>query len=311
MKIFLLLLLTTIVGSVSAQVDNLVQQYSGQLSYLQQPPVSVELNALVSDTFLFMFIEKENHVLANDIILDLSEPGDYFDDSIIPDSLQTWDLLNPSFISAGTEVHSVYFHYDNETYNETFNLSNYLNCIGQYQVNAEVTFNYPVLGVIMRAGFGAQDHLGISNSELGIPTVEYDEDNFMSFPGINIVDGCQSDRFMLSDDRLTLTLRNNTDIHHDNYRVVLDASNPVSVIDKEVKYPIKAFPNPTMDIITFKVDNFESLYYIISNQVGQRLSSGKLNVGNRNVSLAEYSSGIYFITLSNEKINTTIKVLKH
>jgi len=71
--------------------------------------------------------------LVNDLKIDLSKPGDYFDDSTIPDSLQTWDLSGPTTILAGTEVHSIYFHYDNETYNETFNLFNYLNCIGQYQ----------------------------------------------------------------------------------------------------------------------------------------------------------------------------------
>jgi len=311
MKYSTILLALFFASSASAQFNNLIQQFSGQLSFLQQPPVSVELDALVSDTLLFMFIEKENHILTNDVILDLSEPGDYFDDSIIPDSLQTWDLLNPGVITAGTEVHSIYFHYDNETYNQTFNLFNYLNCIGQYQVNAQITFNYPVLGIIMRAGAGAQDHLGISNAELGIPTVEYDEDNFMSFPGINITDGCQSDRFILSADRMTLTLKNNTDIHHDNYRVVLGATSPLSVKDNDMKVKIKYFPNPTGDIVNFEIDNLESYNYIVTNQVGQRVSSGKLNNDIKSVSLTKYPSGIYYITLSNGQSNKTIKIVKY
>lgn len=311
MKTVILFFAAITATSALAQVNNLIQEYNGQLTYLEQPPASVELNALVSDTLMFMFTEKEDYITTGDLILDLSEPGDYFDDSIIPDSLQTWDLLNPGLIEAGTKVHSVYFHYDNETYNETFDLSDYLNCIGQYQVNAEITFNYPVLGLIMRAGFGAQDHLGISNTELGIPTVEYDEDNFMSFPGINIVDGCQSDRFILSEDRYTLTLKNNSDIHHDNYRVVLDASVPLSVIDDETEYRTKAFPNPTKDAVTFKLNDLDSFYYIVTNQVGQRLFSGKFNADNKNVSLAAYPTGIYFITLNNGKSQTTVKVLKH
>jgi len=310
MKIGILLSSIIVISTnASAQFNNLIQQFSGELTFLQQPPASVELDALVSDSTLFMFIEKENYILTTDIVLDISQPGDYFDDSIIPDSLQTWDLLNPGLIPAGTEVHSIYFHYDNETYNQTFNLFNYLNCIGQYQVNSQITFNYPVLGIIMRAS-GNQPNLLNSDTELGLSTVDYCEHNLSHFPGINITDGCQSDRFILSADRLTLTLKNNTDIHHDNYRVVLDASNPLSVTDNEIESKIKYFPNPTGDIVNFEIDGLESLDYIISNQVGQRLFSGKLDSNVRSVSLERYPSGIYFITLSNGEFNRVIKILK-
>lgn len=310
MKIGILLSAIIVISTnASAQFNNLIQQFSGELTFLQQPPASVELDALVSDSTLFMFIEKENYILTTDIVLDISQPGDYFDDSIIPDSLQTWDLLNPGLILAGTEVHSIYFHYDNETYNQTFNLFNYLNCIGQYQVNSQITFNYPVLGIIMRAS-GNQPNLLNSDTELGLSTVDYCEHNLSHFPGINIVDGCQSDRFILSADRLTLTLKNNTDIHHDNYRVILDASNPLSVTDNEIESKIKYFPNPTGDIVNFEIDGLESLDYIISNQIGQRLFSGKLDSNVRSVSLERYPSGIYFITLSNGELNKIIKILK-
>lgn len=305
--IFLIILSVT---SASAQFNNLIQQFSGQLTFLQQPPESVELDALVSDTSLFMFVEKENHILKNDIILDLSEPGDYFDDSIIHDSLQTWDLLNPGVIPAGSEVHSIYFHYDNETYNQTFNLYNYLNCIGQYQVNAEITFNYPVLGIIMRSS-GNQPNLLNSDPELGLSSVDYCEHNLSHFPGINIVDGCQSDRFILSADRMTLTLKNNTDIHHDNYRVVLDASGQSSAIDHEMVSPIKYYTNRSGDIVNFEIVDFVSYDYIISNQVGQIVSSGILDTDTRSVSLTEYSRGIYFITLSNRESKMTITVFKN
>jgi len=310
MKIGILLSSIIVISTnASAQFNNLIQQFSGELTFLQQPPASVELDALVSDSTLFMFIEKENYILTTDIVLDISQPGDYFDDSIIPDSLQTWDLLNPGLIPAGTEVHSIYFHYDNETYNQTFNLFNYLNCIGQYQVNSQITFNYPVLGIIMRAS-GNQPNLLNSDTELGLSTVDYCEHNLSHFPGINITDGCQSDRFILSADRLTLTLKNNTDIHHDNYRVVLDASNPLSVTDNEIESKIKYFPNPTGDIVNAELDELESLHYIISNQVGQRVFSGKLESNVRSVSLERYPSGIYFITLSNGEFNRVIKILK-
>ncbi len=199
-----------------------IEIFSGQITILDSPPVSLELDGLVSDTLIYVFAEKLNHTLLTTIETDLSVPGNYFPDSI-PDEEQTWEALLPSSIPAGTKVHSYYFHYDNETYNDTFDPTNYLNCIGQYQVNAQITFKKPVLGIVMRAGLGVEDHLGNSNSELGLSSVDYCDDNLSHFPGINIADGCQSDQFILSEDRLTLTLKNNSDIHHDNYRVILAA----------------------------------------------------------------------------------------
>ncbi len=200
-----------------------IESISGQILFLEQAPISVELDELVSDTLIFMFAEKLNHTLLTSIDTDLSIPGDYFPDSV-PDEQQTWEALIPGNIPAGTKVHSYYLHYDNKTYNDNFDPTNYLNCIGQYQVNAKIVFSQPVLGLVMRAGLGVQDHLGNSNLELGLSSVDYCEDNLSHFPGINIADGCQSDQFILSDDRKTLTLKNNTDIHHDNYRVILAAN---------------------------------------------------------------------------------------
>lgn len=199
-----------------------IETLTGQIQFLEEAPESVELDVLVSDTLLFIFAEKKNHILLTSVATDLSMPGDYFPDSI-PDEEQTWEALIPGSIQAGTKVTSYYLHYNNETYKDNFNTIDYLGCIGQYQVNAEIKFTTPVLGIIMQAGLGELDRLGNSNRELGLPSVDYCEDNLLHFPGINIADGCQSDQFILSEDRMTLTLKNNTDIHHDNYRVVLAA----------------------------------------------------------------------------------------
>lgn len=199
-----------------------IQRIEGDITYLDEPPASVELGALVSDSELFMFAEKQNHTLARDLNVDLSQPGDYFPDSI-PEDQQTWEALNPGVIPAGTRVDSYYFHYDNKTYNDTFNLRRYLNCIGQYQVSGKITFTHPILGVVMRAGFGRNANLRTSDADLGLRGVDYCEHYLRHFPGVNITDGCQSDRFILSSDRHTLWLINNTDIHHDNYRVIVAA----------------------------------------------------------------------------------------
>ena len=199
-----------------------IESIEGDITFLATPPVSVELRELESDSDLFMFAEKKNHVLARDLSLDLSQPGDYFPDTV-PEEQQTWEALNPGIVPAGTRVDSYYLHFDNETYDDTFKWRRYRNCIGQYMVSGSITFKNPVLGVVMRAGAGRNASLRRSDRELGLPGVDYCEHYLRHFPGINIADGCRSDRFILSEDRRTLQLTNFTDIHHDNYRVVVEA----------------------------------------------------------------------------------------
>ncbi len=204
--------------------ENPITNITGAIRFLDEAPESLELDVLVDDDYVFMFTEKVNHELRIDIVTDLSVPGDYFPDTI-PDSEQTWENLIPGIILAGTRVNCYYLHYNNATYKDSFDVTNYLGCIGQYRVEGEITFNAPVLGIVMRADLNDNDHLGNSNAELGVPGVDYCEHNLQHFPGINIADGCQSDRFILSADRKTLSITNNTDIHHDNYRVIVAAEN--------------------------------------------------------------------------------------
>ncbi len=181
------------------------------------------LGEFESDFDLFMFAERQHHLLTRDLSIDLSQPGTYFPDTV-PKDQQTWEALNPGVIPAGTRVDSYYFHFDNETYDDTFRLRKYINCEGQYRVAGSVTFKNPVLGIVMRAGAGRRATLRQSDAELGLSGVDYCDHNLWHFPGINIVDGCQTDNFRLSADRHTLWLTNYTDIHHDNYRVIVDAS---------------------------------------------------------------------------------------
>ncbi len=212
----------TVISPELVENERAIEKLEGDIKFLRRAPRSVELFKLENDSLLFMFAEKMNYTLKHDLKIDLSEPGDYFPDSL-PGDKQTWEALHPAVIPAGTKVSSYYFHYDNKTYNDDISVRDYFNCIGQYRVNAKVTFNKPVLGIVMRAGLGPRFHLLLSDKELGLPWVDYCEHNFRHFPGINIADGCQSDRFILSEDRKTLYLRNNTDVHHDNYRVILAA----------------------------------------------------------------------------------------
>ena len=287
-----------VASTALAQSDAVIEHTEGQLLVLDAPPASVELDELVSDTLMYVFVEKTDYDLATDIVVDLSQPGEYFPDTVPADE-RAWEDLVPKVIPAGTRVHSVYFHYDNETYNDSFDTSNYLNCIGQYQVNGRVTFKSPVLGIIMRAS-GNQPNLRDSDPELGVSGVDYCEHNLRHFPGINIVDGCRSDRFILSQDRKTLTVRNNTDIHHDNYRVVLDASGASSTAEARAPRVLRCYPNPTQDLLHLATDLRGPIEYTIANQLGQRLGRGGLAPAERAVSLAGLPRGVYLITVTGE-----------
>lgn len=189
---------------------------AGMVTILDEPPASVELGALESDTALFVFQERTGVTLSEDMAADILEPGDYFPDET-PDRERTAANLPSGFVPAGTTVDAFYFHFDNQSYE--FDLTRYLGCEGQIGVTGSVTFDQPILGIILRSY-----KLNQSNDEVGLSTVEYDEDSLVSFPGVNLTDGCKSDRMTLSADRRTLTVRNFTDIHHDNYRVLVAAN---------------------------------------------------------------------------------------
>ncbi len=199
--------------------DDRILLLDGDICYLNYPPVSVDLHDLTDDDCIFLFVEKTEHVLSTDIHLDIATPGNYFDDSV-DEADRTWATLHPQKLKAGTLVNSYYLHYDNASYDADFDVSDYLGCEGQISVSGRIQFKDPILGIIMRAGVAKRDHLGRTNTEFGFQHTLYCEHNLSHFPGINIVDGCGSDRFVISDDRYTLTFKNNTDIHHDNYRVI-------------------------------------------------------------------------------------------
>lgn len=214
----LLIIPWAIIPSYSVELDDgRIVNKTGNITYLPTPPSSVELFMLDSDTDLFVFTEQRGLVLKQDVAVNISKPGDYFP-ADTPDSLRTWENLNPGTIPKGTKVDCYYFHFDNKTYTDTLNTYNYFHCIGQKKVSGTITFKNPVLGMVIK-GY----NLNITNPILGIDTVEYDTDLTRSFPGINIVDGCHSDHFIMSEDRRTLILTDFTDVHHDNYRVIVQS----------------------------------------------------------------------------------------
>lgn len=214
----------TVPLAVAAQggPNGAIVSISGAIKLLPQAPASVELWELESDSDLFVFAEKNNVTLTKDLSVDISRPGTYFDDTT-PSDERGWDNLSPTVIPKGTKVDSFYFHFDNATYDDSFSVRNYFGCDKQISVSGSITFSQPIIGIAMRAGVGPRATLLRGDEQLGLPDVDYCEHNLRHFPGVNISDGCGSDQFILSADRKTLTVRNFTDIHHDNYRVILAA----------------------------------------------------------------------------------------
>lgn len=226
----------------STKGDEGIVSIQGQVNFLSTPPPSVELWDLVSDRVIFVFAEKKDHVLTTDLTLDLAEPGDYLPNNVrgtglLSDDEDRWATLNPGVVPAGTRVSSYYFHFDNLSYqtspqgvatqdwHDEFNVYNYSNCMAQIGVTGRVTFAEPVLGIVMRASTHPNANLYYADLELGLDSVSYTpfEDYGTRFPGLNLADGCGTDRFRLSDDRKTLWFTNHSDVHHDNYRVVVAA----------------------------------------------------------------------------------------
>jgi len=181
-----------------------ILKIEGQIEFLADPPKSVCLGKLQSDTTIFMFAEKKSVVLPTDMNADITKPGDYKNKRMPRDKID-WSILSPGVITKGTKVDSYYLHFDNKTYNDSLSLRKYLDPKNQISASGKVTFKKPVLGIVMRAYRGKKDFLGQSNEVVGLTQVEYCVHNFRHFPGANIADGFGSDHFTLSEDRLTLS----------------------------------------------------------------------------------------------------------
>lgn len=193
----------------------------GSMTYLDPPPISVRLGELKSDEHTFVFAEKQQVVLEQDISAEITEPGIWFSDQdqaplpVNPPLVSSIALDLPrGTIPAGSVVDSYYLHFDNVSYE--FGLYRYTSCFGQIGVLGQISFDRPIIGVIINP------NLGTSGEQLGNDSTVYDDNPFSTtFPGLNLSNGCGSDQIIISDDRMTMIARNFTDIHHDNFRVLL------------------------------------------------------------------------------------------
>jgi hypothetical protein len=72
---------------------------------------------------------------------------------------------------------------------------------------------------------------------------------------------------------------------------------------------IQVFPNPTYGEIFIINKNKEKLKFKILNQLGETVMNGSLDESNR-INIKSLSVGIYYLSLSNEFINYTQKIVK-
>lgn len=184
----------------------------GSMTYLDTPPESVRLGDLTSDFNTWVFAEQQQVTLSRDVRAEITQPGTWFDDA--DEDASPGDLPYGT-IPAGSVVDSYFFHFDNESYD--FNLRGYLGCEGQIGVEGTISFDRPIIGVII-----TPRNMNRSGRQVALENTDYDDAPASpTFPGLNVANGCGSDRLILSDDRMTLIARNFTDIHHDNFRVLL------------------------------------------------------------------------------------------
>lgn len=201
-------------------VDGSGLQLSGEIIVLDSPPESVELGALESDDHMVLFAERQGHELTTDLVVDLSQAGDWLQNRPYAGGVSFEDL-GPTTLSSGTRVDSYYVHYDNVSYE--FEPYNYEHCIGEYDVTARLRFDEPILGIVFRADDSL--HLALADAELGLPSVRYPpvDDYETTLPGAEVLNGCLSDRFRMSLDRRTLWVTFNNDQDNDNFRVIVRA----------------------------------------------------------------------------------------
>ena len=177
--------------AMSATQSRAALMITGDITLIT-PPTSVVLNALTSNTEIFLFPERQNLVLSSDLLVDITSPGTY----VAP--------VTAGAISAGTTINSFFLHFDTVASTSAE--------ISPPPVSS-VTFMNPILGIIVFdatldasdpiAGLGAVAYpTGLTNRglELGAP-------NF--------------DQVTLSADLRTLTIdRLRVSTVHDQIRVI-------------------------------------------------------------------------------------------
>jgi len=94
--------------------------------------------------------------------------------------------------------------------------------------------------------------------------------------------------------------------------ILFKALDPLSIDDETFANFVTFYPNPVKETLNIRTQNVnEALDYEVVNALGQRVTTGKLNINTLNIlSLEQLSSGIYFIKLSSENNSLVHKIIK-
>lgn len=82
---------------------------------------------------------------------------------------------------------------------------------------------------------------------------------------------------------------------------------------KGISLEVSAYPNPTTDYLTVKVENYETarLQYIVFDINGKLLQQVKCTGNETSIDIQDYPAANYFVkVLDNQKVIKTFKVLK-
>ena len=83
---------------------------------------------------------------------------------------------------------------------------------------------------------------------------------------------------------------------------------------QEIKLVLNIFPNPTSDILTLRIEEFDigGLSYRVFNATGVMLEDRKINGNETHISMGRYSSGIYYIKVAKKNLDIkTFKIIKN
>jgi hypothetical protein len=162
-------------------------------------PNDVTRGAQESDSELFLFKERENFKLTEDITVQLDGSSGTFTGS----SLSS----NSGSISEGTPVDSFYIFFDSENNNDNFSL----------KTTPSITFDRQILGIQTD-----RDFITPANSTVGLsPSVSYEADQQIGGNDQLILSGST-----ITFDNLTLGQGSNQDV----IRVVTEPTQPVPVV---------------------------------------------------------------------------------
>jgi Secretion system C-terminal sorting domain/Beta-propeller repeat len=88
--------------------------------------------------------------------------------------------------------------------------------------------------------------------------------------------------------------------------------NPVlSDNDRNMEESIQLFPNPTNGTLNVQINDNLPINYIITNQLGQQVSSGIILQSTQTISLNNLINGVYFVHLQSAYSNSVYKVIKN